>query len=152
MGFSLKKVFKPVAKLTNSKWGRALAIAGLAAATVFTGGAAAGALGLVEGGALAGGAGALLSTGGAIAAGSGAMAGYQEGVQKEAQKQQLAAQQEAQDKADAAVRQQEYIRKRAMIAEQDSLSARDNIARNVRNNLRGLSSSRLGGTTEQLGG
>lgn len=147
---SFKKIIKPVSKLTNSKWGKALALAGLAAATVFTGGAAAGAF--AGTGMLAGGMGAIGSTAGAAAIASGAIGGFQAGAQADAAKAQLAAQQDAQDQANAVLRQQEYIRKRAMIAEQDSLSARNNIARNVRNNLQGLSSSRLGGTTEQLGG
>ena len=65
---------------------------------------------------------------------------------------QMAAQMEAERRADEALRQQELTRKRALLAEQTGLAARSNAARNVRNTLQGLASSKLGSEEDKLGG
>lgn len=175
---SIGKSFKGLFKGQGLK--QALLSAGLMAAAYFTGGAALGAGGAlgssfaagtsagtagataataataagastassVGSAALAGGMSAVKSAGTALL--SSAAGGYQSGVQADKQ---IAAQQEAEDKQRAILQGQDLIRKRALIAEQTSLSARKNVARNTRNNLQGLSmSSKLGGITEQLGG
>lgn len=171
MGF-FKKIKKAFKKLTKNKLFKALSYAALAAGAVYTGGALAGALG---GGALAGagasaGAGAVgagagagaAAAGGAAAANAAGLAalssgtaltgvasaglsGYQAGAQEEAQEKALA-------ETNKALREQEITRKKALLAEMTSVSQRMGAARNVRNNLQGLSQSKLGGTTEQLGG
>ena len=76
---------------------------------------------------------------------SGGRSGYQAGMQKKAQE-------KAESEAAKALREQEITRKKALLAEMTSVSQRMGAARNVRNNLQGLSQNRLGGTTEQLGG
>lgn len=155
----LKKIKKSFRKLTKNKLFKALSYAALAAGAVYTGGALAGAMG----GGLAGGvgAGAAGAAGGSAAAAGGAAAlssgtaltsiataglsGYQAGAQEEAQEKAMAEQARA-------LREQEMTRKRALLAEMTSVSQRQGAARNVRNNLQGLSQNRLGGTTQQLGG
>lgn len=161
MGF-FKKVKKAFKKLTKNKLFKALSYAALAAGAVYTGGALAGALG---GGMAAGagaGAGAAAGAAGATSASAAGMAalssgtaltgiasaglsGYQAGAQEEAQEKAMA-------DANKALREQEITRKKALLAEMTSVSQRMGAARNVRNNLQGLSQNRLGGTTEQLGG
>lgn len=158
MGF-FKKVKKAFKKLTKNKLFKALSYAALAAGAVYTGGALAGALG---GGMAAGagaGAGAAAGATSASAAGmaalssgtaltgiaSAGLSGYQAGAQEEAQEKAMA-------DANKALREQEITRKKALLAEMTSVSQRMGAARNVRNNLQGLSQNRLGGTTEQLGG
>lgn len=161
MGFSLKKTFK---KLTKNKFFKALSYAALAAGAVYTGGALAGAFGGVAAAGAGAGAGAAGAATGAAAAGTasagmaaltstagmGAVAtaglsGYQAGAQEEAQEKALA-------ETNRALREQEMTRKKALLAEMTSVAQRVGAARNIRNNLQGLSQSKLGGTTEQLGG
>lgn len=76
---------------------------------------------------------------------SGGMSGYQAGMQKKAQE-------KAESDAAKALREQEITRKKALLAEQTSVSKRMNAAQNVRNNLQGLSSGVLGGSKQLLGG
>ena len=170
------KVFKGVGKaiggIFDGDLGSALSMAALAAGVVYTGGAlssllggAAGAAGASAGaGAAAGAAGAAgASTAGALSAANAAglsalsstaamtgvasagLQGYQASAQQEAQEKALA-------ETKRALNEQEITRKKALLAEMTSVAARSNEARNVRNNLQGLSNSKLGGTTQQLGG
>lgn len=179
MGKVVSSITKPVNKGLSSIFGEeiggALTTAALVAAAVYGGGAALGAMGsagiggsavagtaagtagsaaAAAGGsaAAAGGSAALFSGTGAMASLAGATAGYQQGAGKVAADKQEAAQMEAQRRANESIRQQELTRKRAMLAEQTGLAARSNAARNVRNTLQGLSSSKLGSEEDKLGG
>jgi hypothetical protein len=179
MGKVFNKILKPVNKGMSSifgdELGSALTMAGIAALAVYGGGAALGAMSsagiggsavagtaagtagsaaAAAGGsaAAAGGSAALFSGTGAMTALAGATGGYQQGAAKVAAEKQEAAQMDAQRRADEALRQQELTRKRALLAEQTGLAARSNSARNVRNTLQGLASSKLGSTEDKLGG
>ena len=88
---------------------------------------------------------ALKSGAGATAVGMGGVSGYQAGMQQKAQE-------KAEAEAARALREQEITRKKALLAEQTSVSKRMNQAQNVRNNLQGLSSGMLGGSKQLLGG
>lgn len=136
------KIFR---KAFGDELGSALMTAAIAAASIYTGGAAAGALGVTG----ASGAAALGSTAGMAGVGAAGLSGYQAASATNAQ---IAAQQNAQNAAQRAANEAEIIRKRAMLAEQMSLSSRANTARNVRNVLQGLSTSSLGGSSQALGG
>lgn len=154
----LKPVNKGLSSIFGDELGGALTTAALVAAAVYGGGALLGSFGVGAGGvtglkgAAIGGKAALGSTGGIGATLAGATAGYQQGAAKVAADKQEAAQMEAQRRADEAIRQQELTRKRAMLAEQTGLAARSNAARNVRNTLQGLASSKLGSEEDKLGG
>lgn len=162
MGKVVSSITKPISKGLSSifgdELGGALTTAALVAAAVYGGGALMGSLGIGAGGASglagasAGGSAALSSTGGVLATIGGGTAGYQQGAAKVQAEKQEAAQMEAQRRADEAVRQQELTRKRAMLAEQTGLAARINAARNVKNTLQGLASSKLGSEEDKLGG
>lgn len=140
--------------------GQAITYAALAAAAVYTGGAALGAAGaLGAGGATAASVGSAAHAAGMAAATSGAgmaaMAGtgINAGMQSRQTRKQEAAQEEARQRAEAAERDANIIRKRALLAEQTSTQGRTQAARTVRNNLQGLSrNSTLGGASERLGG
>lgn len=178
---SIKKAFKGIGRVFKGEGlKQALLTAGLMAAAFYTGGAALGAgaavgsttaagtaagsagaaagsaataagassVGAMASAAHAGGMSAMTAAGTTIA--SSAVGGYQSGYAAEKQQQAMS---EAEEKSKAIRMGQDLIRKRALIAEQTSLSARRNVATNTRNNLQGLSQSgKLGGTTEQLGG
>lgn len=88
---------------------------------------------------------ALKSGAGLSAVGMGGVSGYQAGMQQKAQE-------KAEAEAARALREQEITRKKALLAEQTSVSKRMNQAQNVRNNLQGLSSGMLGGSKQLLGG
>ena len=88
---------------------------------------------------------ALKSGAGLSAVGMGGVSGYQAGMQQKAQE-------KAEAEAARALREQEITRKKALLAEQTSVSMRMNQAQNVRNNLQGLSSGMLGGSKQLLGG
>lgn len=88
---------------------------------------------------------ALKSGAGATSVGMGGVSGYQAGMQQKAQE-------KAEAEAARALREQEITRKKALLAEQTSVSKRMNQAQNVRNNLQGLSSGMLGGSKQLLGG
>lgn len=162
MGKVVSSITKPINKGLSSIFGEeiggALTTAALVAAAVYGGGALLGSFGVGAGGvtglkgAVIGGKAALGSTGGIGATIGGATSGYQQGAAKVAAEKQEAAQMEAQRRADEAIRQQELTRKRAMLAEQTGLAARSNAARNVRNTLQGLASSKLGSEEDKLGG
>lgn len=169
MGKVLSSITKPISKGLSSVFGEeiggALTTAALVAAMVYGGGALAGTMGWGAAGAAgsaataagtsaahAGGMVALGSTGGVAATLAGGTSGYQQGAAKVAADKQEAAQMDAQRRADEALRQQELTRKRALLAEQTGLAARSNSARNVRNTLQGLASSKLGSTEDKLGG
>lgn len=169
IGKAFSSIVKPVSKGLSSIFGEeiggALTTAAIVAAAVYGGGALAGTLGWGA----AGTAGSAASAAGASAAHAGGMAalgssygvgatlaagtaGYQQGAAKVQAEKQEAAQMEAQRRADEAIRQQELTRKRAMLAEQTGLAARSNAARNVKNTLQGLASSKLGSEEDKLGG
>ena len=160
MGGVVEEVQGGLGKFVGDEFAAALTTAALTAAAVYTGGAALGGLGalggtVAEGVSLgsamhAAGTGAFFSAGNAIAAGTSAVMG---GTQEHQVKKQEAAQEEARQKAEAAERDAEIIRKRALLAEQTSTQGRTQAARTVRNNLQGLSrNSMLGGASERLGG
>ena len=169
MGSLVKSITKPISKGLSSIFGEeiggALTTAAIIAAAVYGGGALAGTLGWGTAGA----AGSAASAAGASAAHAGGMAalgssygvgatlaagtsGYQQGAAQVQAEKQEAAQMEAQRKADEALRQQELTRKKAMLAEQTSVTARSNAARNVKNTLQGLASGKLGSEEDKLGG
>lgn len=166
MGGVVEDVQGGLGKFIGDEFASVLTTAALTAAAVYSGGAAVGALGL--GGAAAGaGAGAAASSSlasAAHAAGMGAMTsgagiasaastGITSGVQTNMVKKQEAAQEEARQRAEAAERDAEIIRKRALLAEQTSTQGRTQAARTVKNNLQGLSRNTiLGGSSERLGG
>lgn len=169
MGKVFSSITKPISKGLSSVFGEeiggALTTAALVAAMVYGGGALAGTMGWGAAGtagsaataagtsaAHAGGMAALGSTGGVAATLAAGTSGYQQGAAKVAAEKQEAAQMDAQRRADEALRQQELTRKRALLAEQTGLAARSNSARNVRNTLQGLASSKLGSTEDKLGG
>ena len=162
IGKAFSSIVKPVSKGLSSIFGEeiggALTTAAIVAAAVYGGGALMGSLGVGAGGATgwagaaAGGKAALGSAGGIAATLGGGTAGYQQGAAKVQAEKQEAAQMEAQRRADESIRQQELTRKKAMLAEQTGLAARSNAARNVRNTLQGLSSSKLGSEEDKLGG
>ena len=160
------KIFKSITNTINKgmssvfgdELGSALTTAALVAAAVYGGGALMGSFGVGTAGttgwagAAAGGKAALGSAGGVAATIGGGTSGYQQGAAKVQAEEQEAAQMEAQRKADEALRQQELTRKKAMLAEQTSVTARSNAARNVRNTLQGLASGKLGSEEDKLGG
>lgn len=169
IGEAFGKVIKPINKGLSSVFGDelggALTQAAVIAGTIYAGGALAGTMGWGAAGtagqaaaaagssaANAGGMAALGSTGGTVAVASGAASGYQAGAATEKEEKQAAAAEEAKRKVAEEQRQAEITRKRAMLAEQTSVAARSNAARNVRNTLQGLASSRLGSDNDKLGG
>ena len=151
-------VNKGLSSVVGDEFGSALTTAALVAAAVYGGGALMGSFGVGAGGAsvwagaAAGGKAALGSAGGITATLGAGTAGYQQGAAKVQAEKQEAAQMEAQRRADEAIRQQELTRKKAMLAEQTGLAARSNAARNVKNTLQGLASSKLGSEEDKLGG
>jgi hypothetical protein len=162
MGKLVSSITKPISKGLSSIFGDeiggALTTAALVAAMVYGGGALMGSFGVGAGG-ITGAKGAGIAAKAALGskAGLGAVtaagtAGYQQGAAKVQAEKQEAAQMEAQRRADEAIRQQELTRKRAMLAEQTGLAARSNAARNVKNTLQGLASSKLGSEEDKLGG
>lgn len=162
IGKAFGSIVKPISEglggIFGEEIGSALTTAALVAAAVYGGGALMGSLGVGAGGAsglagaAAGGKAALGSAGGIAATLGGGTTGYQQGAAKVQAEKQEAAQMEAQRRADEALRQQELTRKKAMLAEQTGLAARSNAARNVKNTLQGLASSKLGSEEDKLGG
>lgn len=160
MGGVVEDITGGINKFLGDELGTALTTAALAAAAVYTGGAAVGGLGaLGASGATAGSLASAAHAAGTAMATSGAgvtaaaMSGVQGGLQANQMKKQEAAQEEARQRAEAAQRDAEIIRKRALLAEQTSTQGRTQAARTVRNNLQGLSrNTMLGGGSERLGG
>lgn len=171
VGKVVGKVVKPVKGVFTSVLGEELGNAAFMAAAAYLGGAAFSAYGgagaAAAGGTSAAGAGAVAGAGAGTAAGAagsawtssaaltgaglGGIAGYQQGAAKVAADKQEAANMAAESRANEALRQQEIMRKTALLAEQRTLSSRVDSARNVRNNISAINSKKLGDEEETLG-
>ena len=155
VGKVVGKVVKPVKGVFTSALGEELGNAAFMAAAAYLGGAGLTALGgssALAGSALGNG---LATVGGAVGSGTGAAiagaGGYQQGAANVAAEKQEAANVAAESRANEALRQQEIMRKTALLAEQRTLSSRVGSARNVRNNISAINSKKLGDEEETLG-
>lgn len=174
VGKVVGKVVKPVKGVFTSVLGEELGNAAFMAAAAYLGGAAFsayGGAGAAAGGTSAAGAGAgagaaagagagtaagaagsaWTSSAALTGAGLGGIAGYQQGAANVAADKQEAANMAAESRANEALRQQEIMRKTALLAEQRTLSSRVDSARNVRNNISAINSKKLGDEEETLG-
>lgn len=163
VGKVVGKAVKPVKGVFTSVLGEELGNAAFMAATAYLGGAAFSAYGgagaAAAGGTSAAGAGTAAGAAGSAwtssaaltGAGLGGIAGYQQGAANVAADKQEAANMAAESRANEALRQQEIMRKTALLAEQRTLSSRVDSARNVRNNISAINSKKLGDEEETLG-
>lgn len=175
VGKVVGKVVKPVRGAFTSVLGKELGSAAFMAAAAYLGGATFSAYGgagaAAAGGTSAAGAGAAAGTAAGAGAGTaagaagsawtssaaltgaglGGIAGYQQGAANVAADKQEAANMAAESRANEALRQQEIMRKTALLAEQRTLSSRVDSARNVRNNISSINSKKLGDEEETLG-
>lgn len=135
MGGVVKAVTKPLSSLAGSKNPliRGLTYAALAAATVYTGGAAMGLTGA-----------ALATTTATTAAGAG-MSGVSSAQADRAQAKAMA-------ESKRAERESEIMRKQALLASQKAMSARQSTAAVIANKLKNTTTGLLGDEEEKLGG